>query len=307
MIKASSQARIRGVLPLDSSTSCQEEIEIKAEQKRSFENRRGNKRDKNRRTRSKEAIRRDTVLQAATKFNKYVRSRRAPRAPEFAEYDQVPDETDAFYVGLVGRPHAELLERKSALRLKKEKEANLAKLLDKKRVTIHEPGIRNSDESMASRASSFYLGDKTLYRREGAMVRDKKGKLVDGKDQGVVQIGSRANHYFDQNIMTNEDMKANLLKFQNTKATFDVDLSDDEYEKDQLFWAVDLNEAELLNEPIKDVVDIKRCLWFSGGHSTDDEWVSVELGHRGGIHRVDATSTSIFVILTPSTGGSRWI
>jgi hypothetical protein len=33
----------------------------------------------------------------------------------------------------------------------------------------------------------------------------------------------------------------------------------------------------------------------------------VELGHRGGIHRVDATSTSIFVILTPSTGGSRWI
>ena len=33
----------------------------------------------------------------------------------------------------------------------------------------------------------------------------------------------------------------------------------------------------------------------------------IELGHRGGIHRVDATSTSIFVILTPSTGGSRWI
>ena len=31
------------------------------------------------------------------------------------------------------------------------------------------------------------------------------------------------------------------------------------------------------------------------------------LGTAGGIHRVDATSTSIFAILTPSTGGSRWI
>ena len=46
------------------------------------------------------------------------------------------------------------------------------------------------------------------------------------------------------------------------------------YDDDQLFWAVDLNEAELLNEPISAAKDMKRCLWFSGGHDTDDEWHS---------------------------------
>jgi hypothetical protein len=32
----------------------------------------------------------------------------------------------------------------------------------------------------------------------------------------------------------------------------------------------------------------------------------IELGHRGGIHRVGATSTAFYSKVTPSTGGLRW-
>ena len=53
---------------------------------------------------------------------------------------------------------------------------------------------------------------------------------------------------------------------------------------------------------------IKNLDRFSGkALKTVDLYVNLEMGHRGGIHPVGATSIAILVNLTPSTGGSRWI
>ena len=51
----------------------------------------------------------------------------------------------------------------------------------------------------------------------------------------------------------------------------------------------------------------QECTRSAPGVHQDFLWrSSSELGHRGGIHRVGATSTAFYSKVTPSTGGSRW-
>ena len=63
------------------------------------------------------------------------------------------------------------------------------------------------------------------------------------------------------------------MQYQNNKVTFNENLSDGDYDDNDIFWAVPLEDPDLDKDPIKCDEDVKRCLWFSGHNESDDEVV----------------------------------
>ena len=236
---------------------------------------------------------------------KYVRSKKLPKLPEINEYDQVPDEPDAVYIGRYGRRIDQMGDKKlkasnrqdHGQRFLNKDVDNYAKHpLDKMKLRRKSTRFGNTKDPIwqgwkakdqdnnddtsstisNSKCSSFpHLPREAFNRRAGELITESNTGLRK-ESQGDVVLGrlSRANQElgaYDGHNLHNQIIHDKLLEYQNTKITYDADLSDNEYDDNDLFWAVPLDDPTL--DEIKTCVadDIKACLWFSGAHESDDE------------------------------------